>query len=90
VVDVLIPITKKISFLKKEIKSMTISNYNLPRVNSHNQISSPKKEFSVHVLEAGLMLLMIGGSLVLAVLDPSIRPLFLGLTTKVVVAYLQK
>ena len=68
---------------------MSIFNYNLPTVNSHNQLSSPKKNFSTQVLGAGVGLLIIG-SMVLAVIDPTIRPQFLELTQIIVVAYIRK
>jgi hypothetical protein len=68
---------------------MSLFNGSLLKVNSHNKLSSSKKKLSTHVLEVGVLLLIIG-SVVLAVIDPNIRPLFLGLTTDVVIAYIQK
>ena len=66
---------------------MTTPNYRLPQVNSHSQISTPKKKISVHVLEAGVGLLIIV-SVVLAIIDPTIRVRFLELTQIILVAYI--
>jgi hypothetical protein len=68
---------------------MTKSNYNLRKVRSNNQLSRPNKNFSTQVLGAGVGLLIIG-SVVLAVIDPTIRPQFLELTQIIVVAYIRK
>jgi hypothetical protein len=68
---------------------MSLSNDNLSKVNSHNQLSSSKKKLSAHVLEVGVLLL-ITGSVVLAIIDPTIRVRFLELTQIILVAYIQK
>ena len=68
---------------------MPKSNYNLQKVSSRNQLSRPKKNFSTHVLEAGVLLLIIA-SVGLAVIDPTIRPQFLELTQIIVVVFIRK
>jgi hypothetical protein len=68
---------------------MSLSNDNLSKVNSHNQLSSSKKKLSAHVLEVGVLLL-ITGSVVLAIIDPTIRVRFLDLTEIILVAYIRK
>ncbi|MEG4121449.1 hypothetical protein QUA43_28760 [Microcoleus sp. N9_B4] len=68
---------------------MTKLHYNLQKVSSHNQLSGPRKNFSVPILEAGVLLLIIA-SVGLAVVDPTIRPQFLELTQIIVVAFIRK
>ncbi len=68
---------------------MTKFHYSLQKVSSHNQISRPRNFFSTHVLEAGILLLIIA-SVGLAVIDPTIRPQFLDLTQIIVVVFIRK
>jgi hypothetical protein len=58
--------------------------FNLP-----NQVSYAKKKISAYVLEAVLLLLSFG-CLGLVAIDPSVRPMFLGLTKDVFLAYIAR
>jgi hypothetical protein len=60
---------------------------NTPRFNLPNQVSYAKEKFSAYLL-GSVFLLLIFGSLGLAFLDPSIRPLFLDLAKNLGLAYM--
>jgi hypothetical protein len=88
VIEVEILITKKkstyyLEFFHHMAHSIT-RKFNLP-----NQVLYAKEKFSAYVLEAVLLLLSFG-CLGLVAIDPSVRPMFLGLTKDVVLAYIAR